>query len=167
MKRTTKSREIAQSINSFAPLRALSWLVLFLALTAGAPVLAQSGFVTTRGKQFVGPGGRPIFLKGTNLGNWLLPEGYMFKFKTASSPRLIERVVNQLVGPDEARKFWHAYRDRYITLEDIRFIKRAGFNSGRVRFNCRLVVTEGDDPPGVEGGGDELLDRVVGWCRRE
>jgi hypothetical protein len=37
--------------------------------------------VTTRGREFVAPDGRPLFLKGINLGNWLLPEGYMFKFK--------------------------------------------------------------------------------------
>ncbi len=141
-------------------------IAAILLLTACAPLRAQSRFVTVRGKQFVSPDGRPLFLKGINLGNWLLPEGYMFKFKTASSPRLIERVVNQLVGPDEARKFWRAYRDRYITLEDIRFIKRAGFNSVRVPFNYRLFVSE-DDPRKLEGVGYELLDRVVGWCRRE
>src|SRR3954468_23383361 len=162
MKRITKPHEIALSINSFAPLRVISSLVLFLALTACAPVLAQSGFVTTRGKQFVGPDGKTLFLKGTNLGNWLLPEGYMFKFKTASSPRLIETVVNQLVGQDEARKFWHTYRDQYITRDDIRFIKRAAFNFVRFPFTYRLVVT-GGDPPRLEGAGYELLDRVVTW----
>ncbi|HYG82374.1 MAG TPA: hypothetical protein VD861_18400 [Pyrinomonadaceae bacterium] len=112
--------------------KCLHFIAAFLLLTACAPVLAQSGFVTARGKQFVAPGRRPLFLKGINLGKWLLPEGYTLKFKTASSPRLIETVVNQLVGPDEARKFWRAYRDRYITRDDIQFIKRAGFNSVRV-----------------------------------
>ena len=62
-------------------------------------------FVSTRGKQFIAPDGKPLLLRGTNLGNWLLPEGYMFKFKSANSPRLIETVINQLVGEDEARKF--------------------------------------------------------------
>lgn len=142
------------------------FIAALLLLTTGAPLCAQSRFVTVRGKQFVAPDGRPLFLKGINLGNWLLPEGYMFKFKTASSPRLIEQVFNQLVGEDEARKFWRAYRDRYITLEDIRFIKRAGFNSIRVPFNYRLFVSEGD-PPELEGVGYEMLDRVVGWCRAE
>jgi len=152
--------------SSFVSLRLTSWLIFLLALTACAPVLAQSGFVTTRGKQFVAPGGKPLFLRGINLGNWLLPEGYMFKFKTASSPRLIEAVLNQLVGEEEARKFWRAYLDRYITSDDIRFIKRAGFNSVRVPFNYRLFVSD-DDPRKLEGVGYELLDRVVGWCRQE
>ena len=123
-------------------------------------------FVTTRGRDFVAPGGRVLRLRGINLGNWLLPEGYMFKFKSASSPRRIETVVSQLVGEEEARKFWSAYRDNYITAEDIRFIKQSGFNSVRVPFSYRLFVTEGE-PRRLEGAGYEMLDRVVGWCRRE
>jgi len=114
----------------------------------------------------VTPDGRPLLLKGINLGNWLLPEGYMFKFKSASSPRLIEAVVNQLVGEDEARRFWKQYRDSYVTREDIAFIKRAGFNSVRVPFSYRLFVSEAD-PVRLEGVGYEMLDRVVGWCRAE
>jgi hypothetical protein len=123
-------------------------------------------FVGTRGKQFIAPDGTPLLLKGTNLGNWLLPEGYMFKFKTASSPRLIQTVINQLVGEDKARRFWKSYRDRYITRDDIRFLKRAGFNSVRIPFSYRLFVTE-TDPPALEGVGYELLERAVGWCREE
>ncbi len=140
-------------------------LLLLFALSSSAA--ARAKFVTTRGREFVAPDGRPLFLKGINLGNWLLPEGYMFKFKTANSPRLITTVVNQLVGEDEARRFWKEYRDSYVTADDIRFIKRAGFNSVRVPFNFRLFVAEGDDPARLEGVGYELLDRVVGWCRRE
>lgn len=127
---------------------------------------AQTKFVTTRGKEFIAPGGRTLLLRGINLGNWLLPEGYMFKFKAANSPRLIQVVVNQLVGEDEARRFWNAYRDNYITDEDIKFIKQSGFNSVRVPFSYRLFVTQ-DEPHSLEGVGYELLDRVVGWCKKE
>jgi endoglucanase len=140
--------------------------VFLMSLGAGFTCQAQSKFVITRGKEFIAPGGRPLLLRGINLGNWLMPEGYMFKFKAANSPRLIQVVVNQLVGPDEAARFWKAYRDNYITAEDIKFIKQAGFNSVRVPFNYRLFVAEGDSQR-LEGVGYELLDRVVGWCRRE
>jgi endoglucanase len=127
---------------------------------------ADTGFVTVKGKQIIAPNGQLLLLKGIGLGNWLLPEGYMFQFKHANSPRLISAVLNELVGEDEARKFWHTYRDNYITQEDIRFLKRAGFNSVRVPFNYRLFVTD-DDLPSFKGHGYELLDRLIKWCAAE
>src|SRR5436190_14903590 len=140
--------------------------VVLLSLVVSSSGSGQSKFVTTRGKEFISPAGKPLLLKGINLGNWLLPEGYMFKFKTASSPRLIQTVVNELVGEDEGRRFWKAYRENYITREDIHFIKQSGFNSVRVPFSYRLFVSEGE-PQKLEGPGYDLLDRVVDWCRKE
>ncbi len=146
---------------------ALVPLLLLLSQPAAAAAAGAPGrFVTVRGREFVAPDGRVLMLKGINLGNWLLPEGYMFKFKSANSPRRIEAVLNQLIGEEAARRFWRRYRDSYVTAEDIAFIRRAGFNSVRVPFNYRLFVTE-EEPRRLEGVGYEMLDRVVGWCRRE
>jgi aryl-phospho-beta-D-glucosidase BglC (GH1 family) len=141
------------------------WGVILLCLMASSSP-GQSKFVTTRGQDLISVDGKPLPLKGINLGNWLLPEGYMFKFKTTNSPRLIQAAVNQLVGEDEARQFWKAYRDNYITQADIRFIKQSGFNSVRVPFSYRLFVSDASNPM-LEGPGYELLDRVIDWCRRE
>src|SRR6266705_6615203 len=87
--------------------------MLAIVLLSLAPSVAggQTRFVTTRGKEFVSPDGKPLLLKGINLGNWLLPEGYMVKFKTTNSPRLIQAVVNELFGENESRQFWKTYRD--------------------------------------------------------
>ncbi len=125
-----------------------------------------SNFVTIQGKQFISPSGQPLFLKGINLGNWLVPEGYMFKFETANSPRLISAVINQLIGEEEAKNFWRGHWDNYITRDDIRFIKQLGFNSVRLPFSYRLFITE-DNPVRLSGVGYELLDRLVSWCRDE
>jgi len=144
----------------------LSTAVTSLLIVFFLSSVASAQFVSTRGKQIVTPDGRPLALKGINLGNWLLPEGYMFKFKTASSPRLIQTVINELVGEDEARKFWKSHRDRYVTKEDIHFIKQSGFNSIRVPFSYRLFVSA-EDPRKLEGEGYEILDRVVSWCKDE
>src|ERR1700687_1091598 len=146
--------------------QALGCIVLLLNLLAWTSINAQSRFITTRGKVIVSPDGKPLLLKGINLGNWLLPEGYMFKFKTTNSPRLIQTAISELVGKDEARRFGKTYHDNYITREDIKFIKQSGFNSVRVPFSYRLFVSDGTGP-GLEGPGYELLDRVVDWCRRE
>ncbi len=137
--------------------------MLLLILLACTSTNAQSRYVTTRGKAIVSADGKPLLLKGINLGNWLLPEGYMFKFKTTNSPRLIQTAINELIDQDEARQFWKTYHDNYITQADIRFIKQSGFNSVRVPFSYRLFVSD----ERLEGPGYELLDRVVDWCRRE
>jgi endoglucanase len=145
---------------------ALCWVILLLNLAAATAINAQSRFVTTRGKDLVTADGRPLLLKGINLGNWLMPEGYMFKFKTANSPRLIQTLINELVGEDEGRRFWKTYRENYITQEDIKFIKRSGFNSIRVPFNYRLFVSD-TTPAKLEGEGYRYLDNVVAWCKKE
>jgi aryl-phospho-beta-D-glucosidase BglC (GH1 family) len=144
----------------------LCWMILLLNLAASTSSYGQSRFVTTRGKDLVATDGKPLLLKGINLGNWLLPEGYMFKFKTANSPRLIQTVINELVGEDEGRRFWKTYQQNYITREDIRFIKQSGFNSVRVPFSYRLFVSDGT-PAKLEGEGYRLLDDVVAWCKKE
>ena len=155
-------------VSHSSPYARLTIALTILLLLSCVPCVGQARqrFVTTRGKEFVAPDGRALSLRGINLGNWLVPEGYMFKFKSANSPRLIAGVINQLVGETAARRFWAAYRDNYITAEDISFIKRAGFNSVRVPFNYHLFVTDGE-PRRLEGVGYELLDRVVGWCRKD
>ena len=84
-------------------------------------------------------------LRGTNLGNWLVREGYMFHFEGGpQSAREIEALANELLGPEAAEKFWKAYLDRYITRDDIQFLKRAGFNSVRIPIHYKYF--ESDEP---------------------
>jgi endoglucanase len=122
------------------------------------PSPAANRFVHTNGKQILAPDGSKLLLRGINLGNWLVPEGYMFHFdKGPASYREISALFNDLIGPDETARFWKQYRDNYITESDIRFIHEAGFNSVRIPFHYKLI----DD-----GTGFPLLDRVIAWCRQ-
>lgn len=127
---------------------------------------AHSGFVGVDGRQFVTSDGAPLHLKGINLGNWLVPEGYMFKFDNATSPRLIYTAIEQLVGDRAARTFWRKFRDTYISREDVRYIKNLGFNSVRVPLHYRLFISERDSNA-LDGPGFALLDRLIAWCREE
>ncbi len=124
-------------------------------------------FFGTEGKNITGPDGKRFVLKGTNLGNWLVPEGYMFLFKDANSPRLINQTITELLGPDEAKKFWNKFLDNYITAEDIRYLKSIGMNSVRIPFNYRMFTTEyymGSPNP---ERGFIYLDRLISWCKKE
>jgi endoglucanase len=131
-------------------------LVLFLLVCRMCPA-ASDRFVHTQGKKLVDAGGGELHLRGINLGNWLVQEGYMFQLtKGPQSAREIEELVDELVGPTDAKKFWHSYRENYITEADIKFLRQQGFNSIRIPFHYRFF----------EGGNEEgfrLLDRVVQW----
>ena len=135
-----------------------SLAVLLLAISS--TLSAQGGFVSTHGRDLIAPDGTVLHLKGTNLGNWLEPEGYMFQLEGGpQSPREIEDLVNELIGPEEATQFWIRYRDAYITEDDIRFLHQAGLNSIRIPMHSKYFVP-GDDE------GFRLLDRVIGWARK-
>jgi endoglucanase len=123
-------------------------------------------FVTVKGKQIIAPDGGPLLLKGIGIGNWLLPEGYMFGFQRANSPRLIDEVICQLVGEERARTFWQTFYEQYVTRDDVHAIVEAGFNHIRVSFNWRLFLTDAM-PRQLEGVGWTCLDHVIDWCKAE
>jgi aryl-phospho-beta-D-glucosidase BglC (GH1 family) len=106
-------------------------------------------------------------MKGINLGNWLVPEGYMFKFKHATSARLINEVFNELIGPSATKKFWQQYLHSYITQGDIDYLKTAGVNSIRVPFNYRLFTNEDYLGENNSNHGFEIIDSLVKWCKKD
>jgi len=55
--------------------------VLLLLYFFSISAYAQGGFVHTSGVNLVDAGGHVLMLRGTNFGNWLEPEGYMFHFE--------------------------------------------------------------------------------------
>jgi endoglucanase len=140
-------------------------LALLLANDGNAATLGD--FIRADGKYLVGANGERFAIKGINLGNWLVPEGYMFKFTRARAPSEIDAVIRGLIGPQDTARFWTEFRDVYVARADIDFIKAAGFNTVRVPLHWGLFVkpgTRGDDQ--FEGPGWALLDRLVGWTRQ-
>src|SRR3569623_52193 len=126
-----------------------------------------NGFFGVKGKDVITPDGKNFLMRGTNLGNWLIPEGYMFKFKNVNSPRLLNEAITELIGPDEDKAFWEKYLHTYIEEGDIHYLKTIGVNSIRIPFCYRMFTKEdylGENNP---DRGYELLDRVIGWCKHE
>jgi hypothetical protein len=142
-----------------------AFAALMFLLAAGGARASDNGFVRIEGRRFVNPDGSTYAIKGISLGNWLLPEGYMFKFRRALSPREIDAVFVHVLGAAGAARFWRDFRDGYITQDDVRFIRAAGFNTIRVPLHYALFVRE-SDPPVFEGPGYALIDRLIGWCKQ-
>ncbi|MBR6989453.1 MAG: glycoside hydrolase family 5 protein [Bacteroidaceae bacterium] len=124
-------------------------------------------FLKVQGQDIVKPNGEKFFIKGTNLGNWLNPEGYMFGFGKVNSAHFINEMFSQLVGPDETASFWKKFKDNYITEADIHFIASQGANTIRLPFHYKLFTDE--DYMGLSNNQDGFarVDSVVKWCKKE
>ena len=124
------------------------------------------GFLHAAGTRIINGSGEEILLTGWGLGNWLLCEGYMWlagEGERFDRSRQIEAVICELTGKDYADRFWKAFRDHYITRDDIKQMKLDGYNSVRIPFNWRILL---EDKPGVCWRPDafETLDRCLKWC---
>ena len=138
-------------------LRLLPLLLFFLVSISQA----SAQFAHASHKQIVDAAGKPLLLRAINLGNWLLPEGYMWLFQGGpQSPGEIRALVLELLGPEASEAFWRKYRENYVTREDIAFLRRAGFNAIRVPLHYSLF--ESDDAEGFK-----LLDSLIAWSRAE
>lgn len=124
---------------------------------------ADRGFVHTMGPVLADDQGKPLYLKGINLGNWFEPEGYMFYFDYQAgpqSPREIENLTKVLLGPEKAKQFWHEWREEYITKADIDLLARNGFNSVRVPLHWKYFTSNNAE-------GFRLVDRLLNWAAQD
>ncbi|HVM46667.1 MAG TPA: cellulase family glycosylhydrolase [Candidatus Acidoferrum sp.] len=138
----------------------LGWLV---PQPSGAA--AVESFLHAQGQSIVNDKGDPIHLRGVGLGNWLLPEGYMWRFgNEADRPRRIEKLVEDLLGAEEAQRFWRQFRANYVTEADLERIAALGFNSVRPAINSRLLLAQAE-PPVYSEEGFALLDHLIAWSK--
>ena len=136
-------------------------------VTSCVDVSQESKFITISGPDLITPEGEKFFIKGTNLGNWLNPEGYMFGFSKTNSASNINLMISQLVGPDFAAEFWKSFKDNYITKADIDFIASTGANTIRIPFHYKLFTDEDYMGLASQQDGFERIDQLVEWCREK
>ena len=130
--------------------------------TADTP--SSTNFLRVQGHDIVDSNGEKFYIKGTNVGNWLNPEGYMFGFGRVNSPRMINEALCELVGPTEAQRFWQEFKDNYITEADFEFIASTGANTVRVPFHYKLFTNEDYMGLNDDNEGFRRLDNCVEWA---
>lgn len=122
------------------------------------------GFVRAENARLVDGAGTDLILRGVGLGNWMLPEGYMWRFGPgAESPREIEALTDRLLGAEGAARFWEGFAAAFITEDDIAAIAASGFDHVRLPINARAIQDADGEP--VEAGF-ALIDSLIEWCRK-
>ena len=144
-------------------------LLAVMAVACAAPKMAGSNadrFVRVNGADLVTPEGEKLYIRGTNLGNWLNPEGYMFNFKRVNSAHFIDEMLREAVGPYATDVFWANFKNNYITEADIAFIASTGANTIRLPFHYKLFTDEDYMGLAANQDGFARIDQVVEWCRK-
>ncbi len=143
---------------------ALLTLVLFSCSQKKVAENPPLTFLHTSGQYMVNEKNDTVFLRGVGLGNWLLPEGYMWHFgENGDRPRKIEKLIEDLTSPEFNTRFWKEFRLNYITEADIKRVAELGFNSVRPALNARVFMAEGDTAVFIEENFT-LLDSLISWC---
>jgi aryl-phospho-beta-D-glucosidase BglC (GH1 family) len=150
----------------------LIWLALFCLVLAGCNPSGKSvknldagSFIHVDGANLITPDGEKLLIRGTNLGNWLNPEGYMFTFRKTNSEGRINQALCEMVGPDFTNEFWQSFKDNYITQKDIQFLKAVGCNTIRLPFHYKLFTDEDYMGLTVAQDGFQRVDTLLSWCK--
>lgn len=126
-----------------------------------------NGFLHAVGRTIQNGNNEEILLTGWGLGNWLNPEGYMWKSGEVSFSRgrEAEKSIRELAGEEYAQKFWKQFRANYITKKDIEKMAEFGYNSVRIPINWRLFMEETPGEIIWKDEGFTLLDHCIQWCK--
>jgi len=137
------------------------------------PAAAQhSGILKASGKNIVDGGGHPVLLRGMGLGGWMLQEPYMFRLSGIGPQYRIRQRIAELVGEQQASKFYDNWLKDHTTKADIDSLAAWGFNSVRLPMHYALYTLPAEAEP-VAGQntwlpkGFELTDSLLAWCKAD
>ena len=136
---------------------------ILMLLFAASSICAQ-GFLRRQNTDIVNNNG-PVLLKGVNLGNWIVEEGYIMGIDRVGykSPSEFKAAVKDVVGTDaNVDAFFESWRANYIKKIDIDIIKAKGFNSVRLPFHYAQFYDT--LTAALTTNGFKYIDSALAWC---
>lgn len=114
--------------------------------------------------------GNPLFLKGVGIGGWLLLEGYMIKsYQNLDRPRRIKDYITACIDESYVNYFFSEWVKRFFQKDDIKQIKKHGFNCIRIPIDYQFLFEPSDSKTVLNPIGSHfvLLDEIIAECAKE
>lgn len=136
---------------------------------AGKAAAAQQGLslLRSQGSQWVDAWGRPVVLKGTNLGNWLVQEFWMMELGAPGvvDQCTLEAKLSERFGRAEKERLIALFRDNWMKERDWDLLADFGFNL--VRLPILWSVIEDETRPGsLRSDAWKYLDWAIAQARQ-
>ncbi|MBP9854399.1 MAG: glycoside hydrolase family 5 protein [Candidatus Omnitrophica bacterium] len=119
-------------------------------------------FLRTKGTKIIDEKGQAIYLRGVNLGGWLMMEAYFMHSPNLAVHRFKDH-FKKVLGEKALIDFEHSFQNNFIKESDFKNIKQQGFNCIRLPFNGRLIETAIST---VDISGLKCLDDAVRWAKK-
>ena len=120
------------------------------------PKLPTFSMLSVKDASIINSEGRKIFLRGINLGGWLMMEGYILHGRNIAE-KIFKSEFKKRYGQKELDNFTNLYRNNFIKESDFKNISSLGFNCIRLPFNYRLMENE---------IGIKILKEAVNQCKK-
>ena len=121
----------------------------------------SNNIIRVKGDKIVDPSGRPLTLKGINLGGWLMMEGYIMHSPNIGVHRFKNSFAKKLSNK-ELKELELSFRKAFIKEQDIKAIADLGLNCIRVPFNYRLLEKA---PYSYNLENFVYIDNVIKWAK--
>lgn len=113
--------------------------------------------------QIVTAAGKPVRLRGFNIGGWLNMEDFIDGYTGAEHN--LRATMARILGPQKAGFFFERLLDYFFTEDDVAYMRSLGANLLRLPFNYRHFEADARPFTYLEEGF-RRLDRAVEWCAR-
>ena len=131
------------------------------------PPPAAPALLKTAGSQWVDAAGKPVLLKGTNLGNWLVQEFWMMGQggNGVTDQCTLEAKLTERFGYDEKERLIRLFRDSWITGRDWDQLKAFGFNVVRLPILWSVIEDE-KKPKTLRADAWKYLDASIAEAKQ-
>ncbi len=122
-----------------------------------------------KGQHLVDAKGRPVTLRGVNLGNWLMLEMWMLTWADKQGfhdQYTMEELLVKRFGESKKEDLMNVYRENFITERDIKHIKNFRFNLLRLPLNYRMFEDDAS-PKKLKPNAFKWVDRALQLAEKE
>jgi regulation of enolase protein 1 (concanavalin A-like superfamily) len=114
-----------------------------------------------QGELLVDPKGKPVTLKGCNLGNWFVNEFWMFGMPGVDPDQFdFEAKLTERFGEAKKDQIMDRFKSSWMTERDWKNIRRFGFNVVRVPMNYRMFEDDAK-PMSLRPNAFKWIDHAV------